>query len=166
MRLLRPLLNELYIKNYLHSPQQEQKLFPDLHKFRNCVAYCLNPDISLVSWTLIRHWHWHRIVLCQRSERTPLRSWALSLYRSFPTGYCALQILELLELFCLSFNSANCQALFAASCKLSPSRKLGNSQTNLVCFPSQGSPSPVLPAVQCLKIIISYMFPVLFVCLF
>lgn len=86
------------------------------------------------------------------------------LLQILPYGVRALQILESLELFYLYFNSANCQALFTASCKLSPGRKLGNSQTHLICFPSQGSPSPVLSDVQYLKIIISYIFPVLFVC--
>lgn len=157
MNLLRTLLNELCIRRSLHSPQGEHKLLPYLWKFRNCVASWLDLVISSVSWSFIRHWHWHRIIPCQRCEKTPLRSWGLSFYRSFPMGYFALQILESLELFHMSFSSANCQALFAASWKLSPGKKLGRSQTLLVCFPSQRSHGPVLPNVQCQNIIISHI---------
>lgn len=101
-----------------------------------------------VSRTFSLHWRWNRMVLHQRLERTLLGSWVLSLY-TLPMGYCALKILESLRALLFSIQQT------ANLCLLCPGNGLQSETwailTHLACFPSQGSPSPVLPDVQCLK---------------
>lgn len=162
MWVLWPLLYELCIRKSLHSPQWEHKLFPDLHKFRNCVAYCLNGAISLVSWTFSLHWHWNRTVLCQRLERTPLGSWVLSLY-TLPMGYCALQILES-ELFYFQFGKLPISVCYVL--EMVSSQKPGQFWLTLLVFLLRDLPALCSLMSNVWKKIISYIFPVLFLYLF
>lgn len=85
---------------------------------------------SVTSWNPTPHW----TVLHQRLKKT---LWEHQLFAGTNTSLWGanLNLLELLEFFYLSFNSANYQVLFAASWKLPPGRKLGQFLLTLFPFP-------------------------------
>lgn len=127
---LRPLLYELCIRKSLHSLQWEQKLFQDLHKFRNCVAYCLNRDISLRSQSLTDFQP--TLALEQNGTPPKIGEDPFGIMSSFliypPYGVLCPKNFRISQSSFI-FNSANCQSLFAVSWKWSPVRNLGNSDS-------------------------------------